>query len=101
MTRLVLMVVFTLVLATCVSAQDQVSGITAKGVKVGFNISNFTGTGSAVFAKQGYAFGAFLTYNLSARFAIQPEMLYMQKGSEFQLFSTQTWETVPCPLGPL
>lgn len=93
MKGLVPMVVFILAFATCVSAQDQARGITAKGIKVGLNISNFTGTGSAVFARQGYDFGAFLTYNLSAPFAIQSEMLYMQKGTAFELFSTQTWET--------
>ena len=85
-------ILLVLTLAVCVDAQEQVRGLTGKGIKVGINISNFSGSEvGMVSARTGFGFGGFLTYNLSPQFAVQPEVLYMQKGTEYDFIATMTW----------
>jgi len=66
-------------------------GITAKGLKIGLNFTNFYGENVAVFedpfdeyveSKMGFCIGAFITYNILDMFAIQPEILYTTKGAK-------------------
>jgi opacity protein-like surface antigen len=101
MKKLVITLGLVLVFAMSASAQDATEGvgITAKGFKVGFNMSNVSvpesdladyvleiiedSTGISVGSNEtltGYTFGVFLTYNLTPTFAIQPELLYTSKG---------------------
>lgn len=84
-----------LLLATAVLAQDEGKGLSAKGFKVGLNLANVSGsdvdalleavtdeTGLNADKKMlmGFAFGGFLTFNLSPTIALQPEVLYSMKG---------------------
>jgi hypothetical protein len=72
--------------------------ITAKGVKFGVNFSNWRGDDVDVLQKDladitGYGFdkssrggivvGGFVTYSLSSTLAIQPEVLYANRGAKF------------------
>lgn len=92
MKRVAFVTILVLALAACAGAQEVVKGITAKGVKLGFNISNYTNTGIGVFStRAGFGFGGFVTYSLSPRFAVQPELMYMQKGTEYGFFGSLTW----------
>jgi len=66
-------------------------GITAKGLKIGLNITNFYGENVEAFedffseeveSKMGFCVGAFITYNILDIFAIQPEILFTTKGAK-------------------
>lgn len=60
-------------------------GVTAVGVKAGISLANIFG--EDVFDqrfKLGPALGGFLTYSLSDRFAVQPEVLFVMKGSRYE-----------------
>ena len=61
-----------------VSAQ----GLTAKGVKVGLNLANFSIDNEIknTDLKMGLAIGGFLTFSFNDKFAIQPEVFYSMKG---------------------
>ena len=72
-----------LLLAIPAMAQDEGTGLTAKGFKAGINLANFTGDQAGDSdMKLGIAAGGFLTYNFSPQFAIQPELLYIMKGAK-------------------
>jgi hypothetical protein len=60
-------------------------GVTAVGAKAGASVANIFG--EDVFDqgfKLGGALGAFLTYSLGDRFAVQPEILFVMKGSRYR-----------------
>jgi hypothetical protein len=52
------------------------------GVKAGLNLANLTGDIKDTSMKVGMAGGAFLTYNITEIFAVQPEVLFMMKGAK-------------------
>lgn len=57
------------------------------GVKGGINMANLTGDGiSDTSSAMRFALGGFLTYSVSDNFVLQPELLYTQKGCEFDSF---------------
>lgn len=76
------------------------------GVKGGISFSTFVGESEVHVPvigeevrididqiRDGFAGGAFITLNLSRWFAIQPELLYVQKGGEASAFGvTATWK---------
>ena len=64
-------------------AQEEGIGITGKGIKLGSAWGSLS-TNDSVFdagATGGFTGGAFLTYNITPRLAIQPELMYVQKGT--------------------
>lgn len=76
-----LLVTFVLLLALSVSAQDNTTGMTNKGIKAGINISNWSGDDADGFdSKMGLAFGGFFDFAFSPTFGLQAEVLYSQKG---------------------
>jgi hypothetical protein len=59
------------------------AGITGKGIKLGLNMANLTGSDvQNTKIKMGLAAGGFITYSINDLFAIQPEVLYMMKGAK-------------------
>ena len=93
MKKVILIVSLLLVLTMSVGAQDKVTGITAKGFKAGLNIAGHTGDDADDYLKNmlTFAFGGFMTYNINEQFAIQPELLYMMKGTDWEHISG-TWK---------
>ena len=91
MKRAAFVVILIFALATVAGAQEFEKGITAKGVKFGLNTSNFTNTGGLFTTRTGLGIGVFATYSLSPHFAIQPELLYMQKGTSWGFFIDVDW----------
>ncbi len=88
MTKTLASVVLSCVFVTAAapSAQAaQAKGITALGVKAGASFANIFG--EDVFDQKfrlGLALGGFLTYGLSERVALQPELLFVMKGSRYK-----------------
>ena len=81
------LIVLTLILALAigVNAQEEVKGLTGKGIKLGLNFSDLTGDGlegEDLGNRMGFAAGGFLTYSFSPQLAVQTEVLYMPKGIE-------------------
>jgi hypothetical protein len=74
-----------LALAVSAGAQDDKTGLTAKGFKFGLNSSKFAGDDASFLdSKTGFAAGGFLTFSLSPELAIQPEVLYTAKGAKIE-----------------
>jgi hypothetical protein len=73
--------------STTVFAQDVVTGLTGKGIKVGLNLANVSGDDAPddISMRLGLAAGGFITYAFSDMFAIQPELLYSMKGYKFDV----------------
>ena len=72
-----------LLLAMSAFAQDEATGLTGKGFKVGVNMADLTGDDAkGVDMKIGIGGGGFITYHFAPKFAIQPELLYMMKGGK-------------------
>jgi hypothetical protein len=62
-------------------AQDDMTGLTGKGIKAGLNLADMVGDDAeGLDMKLGFGGGGFITYNFTPQFAIQPELLYMMKG---------------------
>jgi hypothetical protein len=60
------------------------------GIKAGMNIANFHGDHAIGFdSKIGYSGGGFFTIGLNNAFAIQPEVLYTQKGARYEIIRPQ------------
>jgi len=82
----VMLFLFALAAAASPSAEgSEMKGITAVGVKAGPCLANIFG--EDVFEqkfKLGLAAGGFLTYSLSDRAALQPELLFVMKGSRYE-----------------
>ena len=78
-----LIILMILLLAISVSAQEPLTGLTGKGIKVGIGMANLTGDDvEGLDMKMGINGGAFITYNFSPMFAIQPELLFTMKGAK-------------------
>lgn len=74
---MVVSLVVTLVLTNPVAAQI------GFGIKGGLNVANLTGTDSEGFVrKTGLVAGGFVKLNIAPNLAIQPEVLFTQKGSK-------------------
>lgn len=58
------------------------------GLRTGLNFSNLTGDLSKSSTKLGFNIGAFAQFNLSNKFAIQPEVLYSGQGASYAESST-------------
>lgn len=90
MKNLVLLMVAVLMLGIAASAQSEVIGITGKGVKLGFGFSaintDYDDLDEFLDSRVGFSGGAFLTYGLNRQFSVQPELLYVSKGAEKDLF---------------
>lgn len=76
-----------IVILLALSSVVYAGGISAKGVKVGLVISNFTGGDAEDFyeTKVGFSAGGFLTYRINKSFAIQPELLFTTKGASAEI----------------
>jgi hypothetical protein len=70
----------------------QTSGLIGKGIKVGLNLTNVTGSDvpDNVKMKIGLAAGGYITYAFNDLFAIQPEVLYAMKGYKYDYTSLIT-----------
>jgi hypothetical protein len=68
-------------LAFAANAQDFQSGLVAKGIKAGVNMSNWTGNDiDNTDSKIGLAFGGFFDFGFSPNFGLEADLLYSQKG---------------------
>jgi len=88
MKKLVLLTVAMLFMfSTIAFSQGMVTGLTGKGIKVGLNLANVTGTDAPdnISMRMGLAAGGFITYAFSDMFAIQPELLYSMKGYKYDV----------------
>ena len=66
-------------------AGAEASGITGKGIKLGLNYTNATGADvKDAKAVLGLAAGGFMTYSFTDMWAVQPEILYSQKGYKYE-----------------
>lgn len=63
----------------------QTTGLIGKGIKVGLNLTNITGSDAPdkTSMKIGFVGGGYITYAFSDLFAIQPEVLYAMKGYKY------------------
>jgi hypothetical protein len=82
-TTLLLTALLTLAAASVEAASGQ---ITSKGLKFGLAISDMKGSGvePGLVPQAGITAGAFLTLSLTDFFSAQPEILFTQKGAEFE-----------------
>lgn len=90
MRHLILIVGTILLLCAAVNAQEWTSGITGKGLKLGFDISSintdYDELDKFLDSRVGFSGGVYLTYAFARQFAVQPEILYVNKGAEKDLF---------------
>jgi hypothetical protein len=90
MKKLLLLAVIILLPGVAKSAQEVTTGVTGKGFKLGFTIASintaYDELNDFLDSRVGFTGGAFLTYNLSRQFAVQPEILYAYKGAEKNIF---------------
>ncbi len=79
-----------LLLCVAANAQQPTAGITGAGIKLGFGFAGidteYDELDEFLDSRTGFSVGAFLTYSLTDRFAIQPEICYVSKGAEKDLF---------------
>lgn len=97
MKNLFLLLGITLLLCVAANAQEKTVGVTGKGVKLGFDAARihtaYQELNDILDSRIGFIGGAFLTYDLNRQFALQPEILYVSKGSEKSLFIfTAYWD---------
>jgi len=84
MKKLLLTLAVVLLFAMGVTAQDEMAGLSGKGIKAGLALANLYGDDvEDTDMKLGFGGGAFLTYNFTPQFAIQPEVMFMMKGAKF------------------
>lgn len=90
MKKVLMLVGLILLLCVSVSAQKPEVGITGYGVKLGLSFASintdYDDLDEFLDSRTGFTAGAFLTYSLNRQFAIQPELLYVSKGAEKDLF---------------
>ncbi len=65
------------------TVQARAAEITGKGFKAGFSLADMNGDAwdDDFKPRPGFALGAFLTFGLTDRLSLQPEALFVQKGS--------------------
>ncbi len=90
MKRALMLVSVILLVCVAANAQQTTVGVTGKGVKLGFDIAkintDYNELDDFLDTRVGFTGGAFLTYSLNRQFALQPELLYVSKGAEKDLF---------------
>lgn len=66
---------------------EATTGLTGKGIKLGLNFATFTGDDVTddVESDMGLAIGGFVTWSFTDMFAVQPEVLYSQKGAKWSM----------------
>ena len=87
MTRSTTSVVFAAVFLALAAVDEAASGeIAGKGLKTGLNSSSMAGAGAepGLTSQNGGAAGVFVTLGLTDHVAVQPEILYTQKGAELE-----------------
>ncbi|MBN1212907.1 MAG: PorT family protein [candidate division Zixibacteria bacterium] len=83
MKKLLLVLAVVLLFAISGFAQTEGTGLTAKGIKLGVNLSKATGGDvDESDMKLGFGGGAFVEYSFNPQFAVQPELLFMMKGDK-------------------
>ena len=99
MKKLIILAAVIAIFAIGANADDVAmgKGMTAKGVKFGVNLTKLTGDGVDMIIDELTAYGAnaenkmwlafgggvFFEYSFSPQFAVQPEFLFMMKGTKF------------------
>jgi hypothetical protein len=75
-----------ILILAAVSSEATFGQIAGKGLKFGMTISNLNGAGAetGLTSQVGFSAGGFLILNLAGVFSIQPEILFTQKGAEFE-----------------
>nr|MBN2277654.1 PorT family protein [candidate division Zixibacteria bacterium] len=90
MRKLLLLVGIIMILCISASAQQTTAGITGKGIKLGIGFAgintDYDELDEFLDSRVGFTGGAFMTYSLNRQFAVQPEILYVSKGAEKDLF---------------
>ena len=90
MKNLILVMGVILLLCVTASAQQATVGVTGKGLKLGFGIAKINTDDKELDdfldSRSGFSGGAFLTYSFTRQFAVQPEILFVSKGAEKDLF---------------
>lgn len=69
-------------MASSIMAQDAAPRSMKYGLKAGLGMANLTGDIEGNATKMGFGFGLFLTYQASPTIAVQPELLYVMKGTK-------------------
>jgi hypothetical protein len=84
-THMIVLVTAFLALATA-SAEAGSIGVLDKGLKFGLNSADMRGAGAepGLTPQTGFVAGAFLTLGTTGGFSVQPEILYTQKGAQFE-----------------
>lgn len=82
-------IICALVLVLLFSTSLLAQGITGKGVKLGMNLSTFTGDDADLEGvdkkmRIGFAIGGFITYEINEMFALQPELYYSTQGAKYE-----------------
>jgi hypothetical protein len=87
MTRCIRSVVFATACLALAAVDEAASGeIAGKGLKTGLNSASMAGAGAepGLTSQIGGAAGVFMTLELTDHVAVQPEILYTQKGAELE-----------------
>jgi len=73
-----------LALVALTAVQARAVDVTSVGLKAGFSLADMQGNdwGKEFKARSGFAVGVFLTLDLAEGLSVQPEMLFVQKGSK-------------------
>jgi hypothetical protein len=83
-----------LILVSLAQAEPRIPGVTGMGVKLGFGYATI-GTSVNEFADEdsfaGGTFGGFVTYSLTPELSLQPELLFVAKGSGGSFFRGRSW----------
>ena len=83
--KIIILSALIIIWAGILQAQTEEPAITGKGLKLGFGISNLKTNYDVIEPlidfKIGFHGGAFLTYQLSPKISIQPELLFAVKGT--------------------
>jgi opacity protein-like surface antigen len=96
MKNLILVVGIILLLCVAANAQKPVPGVTGMGFKLGFDVAkintDYNELDEFLDSRVGFIGGAYITYSLNRQFAIQPEILYVNKGAAKDLILINaTW----------
>ncbi len=83
-----------LVLCLSVQAEGKIPGISGKGIKLGLGFSTLSTSIDEFEGYDSYAgpvIGVFLTYNLTPEVALQPELIYVEKGAGGGILGGRRW----------
>jgi hypothetical protein len=90
MVKLIMLAGMILLFGVAVSAQPTAGGVAGIGIKLGFDVAkintDYSELNDFLDSRTGFTGGAYLTYKLNRQFAVQPEILYVSKGAEKDIF---------------